>query len=648
MNHASKVRDAIAASQIQRILLIDDAYDPPAIRDGGIDAFLDFLEDEAGREVCRAIGINEAVVRDALEAVQAEDVERASVVSVCSALYREYSRTYDGRFDPGDYFSSVKGAALAALKPLEELLEGCGEAVKISKGGLEDGNETYRSILPELVFVDYYLDADMAVDGAVGEQQKRSARRESLEFLKEVVQTDAAEELPAVVLMSSREITDVDKYRHDAGGEQILALRFGFLRKGWVRGNGETLELDRPAMDVLLDTSQGYLFGRSLQGALREWKRGAKEAFDQFWEEVAGLHLKDFAYLVRFRLHDEEQPLTEYMDWLLGECLRGLMEERVDWKHDAFVKLDDKNDLSKAIEGAFEGPSELVARFFHRVRVNGRDVGVSHRYQLGDIFGQRKGSGVRAVVTPDCDLVVRKGRARVKSVLTMGGTLNGFDKEDSIVDEFMMRRRKPYSVKWNPKDLQTYPVTGAGSLREEKNMEYLGTLRPLYAQAMQRRALMDLSRVGLPVAPALGINGIAKAWLRIRDENNPFTEIVLTEASIATIIPEREGRAKGHRVLLRRGFVNELLYRLDQVNIEDMREEDGVHLTAIRTPGGAETLSRSFLQIGVLTKENGKFGTAISLAAKPNTKRDAPWLQITVTVSDEALEELRTIDPLVP
>ena len=226
--------------------------------------------------------------------------------------------------------------------------------------------------------------------------------------------------------------------------------------------------------------------------------------------------------------------------------------------------------------------------------------------------------------------------------------MHGFDKEDSIVDEFIMRRKRPYSVKWNPKDLQTYPVKGAESLREEKNMEFLGTLRPLYAQAMQRRALMDLSRVGLPVAPALGINGSAKAWIRTRDDSNPFAEISMDETNIATIIPEREGKAKGHRVLLRRGFVNELLAYLGQVDVAEMREADGVHLIAIRTPGGAETLSRSFLQVGVLTRENGKYGTGIILASKPNTKQDSPWLQITVTVSDEALEELRTIDPLVP
>ena len=420
MDQASKVRDAIAASEIRKILLIDDAYDPPTIKDGGIDALLEFLEDDEGREVCRGLGIDDAVIEDALGAVLEEDVERESVSAVCGALYREYARTSDGRFDPGEYFNSVKGAALDALRPLEKLLEGCGEAVEVSKGGLGDGNERYKDISPELVFLDYYLDADMPIEGVPDEQQKRSARRESLEFLREVVKTDVGEALPAVVLMSSREITDVEKYRHDVGGEHILALRFGFLRKGWVRSNGEAVELERPGVDVLLDTSQGYLFGRSLQGALREWKRGAKEAFDLFWEEVAGLHLKDFAYLVRFRLQDEEQPLTEYMDWLLGECLRGLVEERVDWQHEAFAKLDNENDLSKAIEGAFEGPSEPIARFFHRVRVNGRELAANQRYQLGDIFVQRKGNGVRAVVTPDCDLVVRRGKARVKSVLTMG------------------------------------------------------------------------------------------------------------------------------------------------------------------------------------------------------------------------------------
>ena len=406
-------------------------------------------------------------------------------------------------------------------------------------------------------------------------------------------------------------------------------------------------EIDHEAADVLLDTSQAYLFGKTIQQALREWKNGAQLAFDTFMNEMADLHMKDFAYLMRFRLQEESQPLSEYLEWLFGECLKGLIDEKVNWGHASFSKLDGKDSLEKTIEGAFEGPSLRIAKFFHRIRVNERRNHASRGYRLGDIYLQSQGRNIRAVLTPDCDLVVRKGKSKAQSVLTMGGTLDGFDKKDSIADEFFIRRNKPYCVKWNPKDLQTYPANGEESLQQIKSLEFLGTLRPLYAQAMQRRALTDLSRIGLPVAPALGINADVAVWVRTIDANDPFKKIDIQAPNLATIIPARDGQKDGHRVLLRRGFFNKLIDHLRNIDITEMQQADIECRNKILNDGGIQTLCKGFLQTGVLTGGEGKFGTGLILGTSPNTKQDAPWLQITVNVSDGAMEELRTIDPLI-
>ena len=119
---------------------------------------------------------------------------------------------------------------------------------------------------------------------------------------------------------------------------------------------------------------------------------------------------------MRFRLREENQPLSEYMEWLFGETLKGLIDEKVDWNHDSFSKLDGTEKIEDKIEGAFEGPSVNIAKLFHRVRVNRHRASVGRRYQLGDLYAQPKGRDVRAVITPDCDLVVRRGKAKVKSV----------------------------------------------------------------------------------------------------------------------------------------------------------------------------------------------------------------------------------------
>ena len=46
-------------------------------------------------------------------------------------------------------------------------------------------------------------------------------------------------------------------------------------------------------------------------------------AFKCFMKDIGDLHTKDCAYLMRFRLQDEGQSLSGYLEWFLGECLKG-------------------------------------------------------------------------------------------------------------------------------------------------------------------------------------------------------------------------------------------------------------------------------------------------------------------------------------
>ena len=229
----------------------------------------------------------------------------------------------------------------------------------------------------------------------------------------------------------------------------------------------------------------------------------------------------------------------------------------------------------------------------------------------------------------------------------MGGTLDGFDKDGSSADDFFFREKTPYSLRWNPKDLETFPINGKESLGETGKLKFVGTLRPLYAQEMQRRALTDLSRVGLPVAPALGINATVTAWIRTKNADDPFRPIQVESTTLATIIPSRAGQKEGHRVLLRRRFFNELIDQLHQIDLDDLKEDDAEFLRDIRKEGGTDKLYDGFLRTGGLTKAKGKLGTGLRLGDRPDSRQDAPWLQIVLRVSDELMEELRTIDPLV-
>ena len=472
---------------------------------------------------------------------------------------------------------------------------------------------------------------------------------DSVALLKEICRASSTEkstddDCPAVVLMSSRKIDDVEKYRQDAGGERIVSVRFRFLEKRAVRLESQTVVIDHAAADVLLDTTQGYVFGKLWQQALKQWRDGAAAAFKRFTREVSELDLKDVAYLLRFRLREEGQSLSEYLEWLFGEYLRGRVESDVDWMHASFMELDGNENVESNIEGAYEGASKRVAELFHSVRVRPRRVGAPSRYRLGDLYKSAIGSNIRAVISPDCDLVVRKGKTKVGRVLTMGGVLSAFDEEGAAADNLVLFEDRAYSVLWRPKDLETFPIEGAASLDGGEGFGFVGTLRPLYAQAMQRRALAELSRIGLPVAPALGINASAVAWIRTRHAGDGFKKVV-SSAGRATIIPRREGRVEGHRVLLARRFVYELVDGLGRIGQEDMEEEDATALGRVLRE--EKKFCEGVLRKGGSTKGRGIFGICFVVGEKPRTKGDAAWLQIVLKISGDALEELRGIDPLV-
>ena len=231
MEHENRIAEAFETSEIKKILLIDDAYDTPDIDDNVIGILLDFLEGAAGQATCLGIGIEEEKLATAVQALHEGDHENNHLVAIYEKLYKQFVETENSDFDPGEKFLELKGPALNALKPLHKLLNQCGEDIQVRTVGLKSGSEFYRKFQPQVLFLDYYLDSDIPVTGDISAQQRNEARQTSLQLLSELVTTNNEQDIPSVVLMSSRAIEDVDEYRHEAGSSQILALRFGFFKK---------------------------------------------------------------------------------------------------------------------------------------------------------------------------------------------------------------------------------------------------------------------------------------------------------------------------------------------------------------------------------------------------------------------------------
>lgn len=652
MRHEKRIIEAFKANKIKRVLLIDDAYDSPELNDKMVAALADFLDGENGKAACHMYGIGEDKLNIAKKAALEGDYNGDELKEVNSAIYAEFVKTREDKFDPSGEFNLIKKSALEALLPLHRLLCKCGDEIDVRTVGLENGMKCYHEFCPEVLFVDYYLSGDVPPPTEKVSQYRRTkALRVSIGLLKQVIDATDVKDIPAIVLMSSYGVQKVNQYRHKTQRpDKIMSLRFKFLKKDWVRQENNILIIDHTAADVLLDISQGYLFGKALQLAVAQWKSAAESALKNFLQEVVDLDTKDFAYLLRFKLREEGQSLSEYLRWFFGECLKGFIDNEVDWGHYSFSELNGKNKIDKSIEGAFEGPSQGIAKFFHRVRVDSYRITNHVGYQMGDLYAQSDEQGIvtiRAVLTPGCDLVKRKGKTNVKSVLTMGGTLNTFDKKGSAADDFFLHEDKAYSVLWKPKDLEMFPITGPEALHEAKEFKFLGTLRPLYAQAIQHRVLTDLSRVGLPVAPALGINATVTVFIRKRNASNSFQNINTESSALATIIPSRVGQRDGHCVLLRRSFVNELIDRLREVDTAEMFEDDAKMLKEVlEKESSTEKFYETLLKTGGWTNGKPKFGTGFVISNKPETKPDAPWLQFVLKVPNDEMKELQTRDPL--
>ena len=148
------------------------------------------------------------------------------------------------------------------------------------------------------------------------------------------------------------------------------------------------------------------------------------------------------------------------------------------------------------------------------------------------------------------------------------------------------------------------------------------------------------------MAPAFGINVPTAVWRRTNNVDEPFEQIEMKARPLATIIPPRAGQMGGPRVILRRGFFNEMIEQLLIIDSADMSKADADLLKNSLGDIAIDKLYQGYIGTGVQAGK-GVYGTGVVMGKGPDGARKAPWLQIVLTISDETMEELVTMDPLV-
>lgn len=251
------------------------------------------------------------------------------------------------------------------------------------------------------------------------------------------------------------------------------------------------------------------------------------------------------------------------------------------------------------IEGSYEkGRTDKIAELYHKARIDRRPA-TKNDLRLGDLYLKPGAKGAEptlwAVLTPDCDLVVRSGKMEAERILTVRGNLIAYDAPKSSLSEFIIIKDRYYSVDWRLKDLETRTTLS--------DMEFVGTLRPIYAQDLQRKALQDLGRIGLAVAPVIRMDAAIK--LRVV-KHGKLVDIDLGEAEMtrSEIYPSR-GASDAPKVVLSRSATENLLAVLEQLDPDGLDAEAITSWKSAKGRAGANALRTKLLKGAGLEEQLG-------------------------------------------
>lgn len=642
MNYVTQIIASFKASAVQKVLVIDDAYDPPTLEERHQGELLEVLQGPKLREYVTDDVLEQANLQSAIKALEEGEFDHEAVFEAISSLFEVYRRRRVADLDPYGQFARLKKLSLESLDPLLELLGRCGEGLCIRPVGKDAALSVSREWSPDLILMDYFLSPADSTAGALTTEQADAATKSSIDLLRSILK-ESKEVPPAVILMSSQDVgARAQWYRSSLDGK-VIALRFGFLNKKWIRGEGGALIAEGYAADVLMETSGSFDFGRTLETALGQWKAGAEAGIGELYKELRDLDVKDFAYLLRFRLYDEGEPFADYLEWFLGESLRAVVDNQVRWNTKEFARLNEK-ELTEAIEGALPVPPSRIAQFFDRLRFNSRHYRVRRRYGLGDLFIGPDKRSVRMVITPDSDIIVRNDERNAERLLTVGGRIKDLGDATGLAGDLIFHGT-PKALTWDLKDLMSHDFANDTSQLQVngKAFSYHATMRPLAAQAVQKKVLGDLARVGSAVPPTVNVVGQVRVYLRKKLGSRPdMTELEDLEEAHAQVFMARGGSDGKVRALFTSRFVRTLAARLEGIDDADLVPEDRTHRN--NWIGNAAKVRNAMLRVGIRLPGEGIFKMFASLGARDGQKRN--WLEIEVDVSDAALIDVQGTDPL--
>jgi len=391
----------------------------------------------------------------------------------------------------------------AGLRELEEMLRndlGCAVQTLSPAAQFDAAN------LPQLIFVDYYLDPSDRPENSL-------VLAEALG--QKIASSFAPTDKPFVILMSSKTTVDGPMKAMFREKADFIGGMFYFIPKSDLKRNPTFLI----RLAILMRSVDE---GRIIQQFVEAFGAELLNAAQRFKSKVRSLSIEDYGYMQQLSLYREGRPLGDYLLWLFGSYFGHLLFRSVPEQR---RQLDSMN-FSDVPESDSFPSEEFVDLYKNVVAQEVQELGIHPRSQLqngqdqtllppdphfGDLFINEK-KEVLMIITPECDLLfapeaeAQREHRPDQSVLMVPGKLEELGRaheSTDVVTSFFPLDERTHQIKWSIKSAESPHFEGLRSFLHEGGYKRRSRIRHPFSTEVQDAFTRDISRVAMPVAPPM-------------------------------------------------------------------------------------------------------------------------------------------------
>lgn len=508
MSTLSKMATRFRENGIDRVAIIDDAYDAPSVSEPDRLEFWTLVSDD--KELLEALKKRDSSVVD----------EHSINDSLIAKLWDERG-ALDKLKDVCD--KTVFRDALQKLVDLDHLRECLSELgiSKIQELGAAAGALPAEST--KLVFLDFSLEGytSTVTEADLEDPEKLAEMLQTLDVPQKSknkarnIWDRASIDKPFIVLMSSHREAEYLKTRF-LDESHVLGGLFGFMSKG------DFVDKDK----VLLRLAAwgiGDVQCQQIQRFVNAAVDSVDDVVDKFKRVVRRLDVHDYSHIQRMALRHEGHPLGDYMVWLFDALLsyEFRADEGLQKEQNEVDKLTFDNcfpcahsfvgtELARAYWRAQTIPSQCIGA--HPWAREGEGDENSPLFALGDLFIKDLKSKAYVLINAPCSLRFvpdasskRPFKPQLSLVMIPGriGKLDVPSPEDAVSTNFVEYNSNIYKIVWDLDAAMTIANSESWTYLRDNGYERVSRLRPLYALEIKTHFLSRLGRLGTPVTPPL-------------------------------------------------------------------------------------------------------------------------------------------------